>query len=101
MTDTDRILSVWQTEQNMKSTARLTGTSEQRVRRILIDAGICPSSRTETIQAMAANGLTRDEIAEKLGITVRTVNNYFPHTRGTYNGNSHTTKWRRAKEDPQ
>lgn len=99
MTETERILAVWQQEQNMKATARLISTTEQRVRRILIDAGICPSKRTETIQAMSANGLTRAEIAEKLGITVRAVDNYFPHTRGTYTGKSHTTKWRRTKED--
>ena len=99
MTETERIISVWQQEKNMKATARLTGTTEQRVRRILIDAGIYPSRRTEMIQALAANGLTRIEIAEKLRITVKAVNNYFPHSRGVYTGSSHITAWRMKKAE--
>ena len=101
MTETDRIISAWLAEKNMKAVARQIGTTEQRVRRILIDAGYCPSRRTEAIQTMAANGLTRAEIADRLNITVRAVDNYFPHSRGTYTGDSATTMWRIAKEAPQ
>lgn len=98
MTETERILALWNQEKEIRPVSRLTGISAPRIRRILIDNGVCPTARAREIQSLAGAGMTPEEIAARLKVTVRTVYNYLPYRRGTYTKDSHTTVWRRSKE---
>ena len=98
MDEQERILSLWEHEGSVKAICRATGISEQRVRRILIDNGITPSDRTREIQALAGAGMTPEQIAAHLGISLKAAQSHLPYLRGTYTGKSHTTAWRRSKE---
>ncbi len=98
MNETERILALWNPEEGIKPISRKTGISEQRVRRILINSGVCPTDRSREIHSLVGAGMTPEEIAARLKVTVRTVYSYLPYRRGTYTKDSHTTVWRRSKE---
>ena len=98
MNETERILDLWDQEESLRAVSRKTGISAQRIRRILIDNGVCPTDRSREIQSLAGAGMTPEEIADRLRITARAVYNHLPYRRGTYSKKSHTTVWRRSKE---
>lgn len=75
----------------VKQIARRTGTSEQKVRRVLITIGLWSSPLSERIHRMHASGKTLDEIAAALGMTRNNVTSYLPYNKGMYNAEYPTT----------
>lgn len=69
----------------VKQIARRTGTSEQKVRRVLITMGMWSSPLSEQIRRMLDDGKTLDEIAAALHMTRKNVIIYTPYTKGMYN----------------
>lgn len=98
MPETERILHLWAQKPKVHAISVRTGIPTPRVRRILIDNGIYPTARAREVKELTDAGLTPEEIAGRLEITVRAVEAYLPYQRGTYSGESSTTAWRRAKE---
>ncbi len=70
---------------SLKQTAARMNCSPEKVKKILITAGLYKSPRSEEIARLAAEGLTEDQIADKLGISKKAVNTYTPYTRGMQN----------------
>lgn len=58
--------------------------SAQKVKRILITAGLYQTPRTEEITAMRDRGMSVEEIAEELKITVAAVQANLPYIKGQY-----------------
>ena len=67
-------------------TARVTGMSTVKVRKILITEGLWESDTSIKIGNLLAQGLTTEEIAEKLYMSVKNVQAYMPYERGIYGG---------------
>ena len=75
----------------VKQIARRTGTSEQKVRRVLITMGLWSSPLSERIHRMHSSGKTLVEIAAALGMTRNNVTSYLPYNKGMYNAEYPTT----------
>ena len=58
--------------------------SAPKVKRILITSGLYSTPRTEEIAAMRRQGMTVEQIAEELGITVAAVQAHLPYIKGHY-----------------
>ena len=86
MTDATWTAAIRLSEQGLKPAAiagRL-GISPQKVKRILITAGMYSTPRTEKIAAMQETGMTVEEIAEELGISEAAVQSNLPYIKGQY-----------------
>lgn len=99
MTVSERVADAYRRGTTITAISRSEGISPARIRRILIDAGVYTSARTEEIRQLAAEGLTREQIAERLHIRPKAVDAHMPYSRGTYDKDSATTAWRRKKEN--
>lgn len=78
------IINTYKKNKSIKGTSRITGISHQTVRRILMQERLYWNPRLEEITRRFENGETRDEIADALGVSVKTVSAYLPYSRGTY-----------------
>ena len=56
-----------------------------KVRKLLITADFYSSRKSREVQELADQGLSLKEIAEQMGLTVASVCNYLPYSRGIYN----------------
>ena len=65
-------------------TVRETGENEYRVRRALITMGLWESDRSQEVKALMGLGLSKQEIADKLCLSVKGVESYLPYDRGAY-----------------
>lgn len=81
----DNVVSDYQKTESMKESARLNGISEQKVKKILITKGIYSTPLSDTIGKLAEQGLTADEIGDKLQVSRATVNMYTPYSKTVYN----------------
>ena len=99
MTVSDRVVDAYRRGTKITAISRDEGISPARIRRILVDAGAYASARTKEIQQLAAEGLTREQIAERLHIQPKAVDAHLPYSRGTYDRDSSTTAWRRKSKD--
>ena len=99
MTVSDRVVDAYRSGAKISAIARGEGISPSRIRRILVDAGVYDSPRTEEIRQLTEEGLTREQIAERLHIQPKAVDAHLPYSRGTYDKDSATTAWRRKSKD--
>lgn len=84
LTDEEKIISSYKTTGSIRLTVEETGENKIRVKRVLITHKLWTSKRTEEIEEMRLAGMKTGEIAEKLKISVKTVQSYLPYTRGSY-----------------
>lgn len=70
---------------SMNKTAAAFQISWQKVRKILISAGVYNSEKSDQIREMVTNGMEPSEIASKLKIRINTVNSYLPYSKAEYN----------------
>ena len=77
------IIELYRRTDSIRATAAIVGASEQAVRRILIEAGEYTSPQVEAVAKLLAQGLTQQEIGERLGLSNSAVNSYCPYERGT------------------
>lgn len=76
---------------SLKEIARRTGTSAQKVRRVLITMGLWSSPLSEQIRHMRDDGKTLEEIATALHTTRSNIMNYSPYNKGMYKAEYPTT----------
>ena len=74
------------TNNSILETARAIGMSTVKVRKILITEGLWESDTSRKIGTLLDQGLTTEEIAETLYISVKNVQAYMPYERGIYRG---------------
>ena len=69
---------------SIKETVERTGQNEYKVRRALITLGLWESRRSREVLTLLNKGLSTEEIAAKLCLSVKGVESYLPYTRGAY-----------------
>ena len=71
---------------SVKKSADLVGVSEVKARRILLTEGLWFSDTSLKVGHYLENGYSTKEIAEKLNLTVKAIQQYLPYSRGLYMG---------------
>ena len=71
---------------DVNKTAKDLGVSVGKVRKMLITLGLWSNYRSDQVGKLYKEGLTVNEIAEKLRISEKTVNAYLPYSKGDYLG---------------
>lgn len=82
--DKESVLQKYGKYKSIKRTAQECGVSEQVVKRILISEGICPSDRSAEVMSMYEQGMSVDEIADRLKIRPHSVISYLPYRKCCY-----------------
>lgn len=82
----EETISLYLANNSILETARATGMSTVKVRKILITEGLWESDTSIKIRNLLAQGLTTEEIAETLYMSVKNVQAYMPYERGIYGG---------------
>lgn len=77
------IIKSYNAEGSIKKVAALFRISEQKVRKVLIDAG---SDMAIQVNDLHEQGYSVENIAEKLRVSKSTVSAYLPYTKGVYLG---------------
>lgn len=73
-------------EGSIKKVAALFRISEQKVRKVLIDAGLYESDMSVQVKDLYEQGFSVEDIADKLGVNKSTVSGYLPYSKGVYLG---------------
>lgn len=94
----NRVISDYKTNKSIKSAARAAGISENKARKILINAGLLHYDRTDALLKLMQGGDTLEQAAEKLKISVKVAHNYLPYVKGEYNSESPTLNALRIKK---
>ncbi len=82
----------------MKKTASALGISEQKVRKMLIDAGAYETEESRRISELYKKGMSEAEISQKLGISESKVNGYLPYSKCIYNAENPTVNAQRIRQ---
>lgn len=89
-----KVISIYNETESVKDTVAETGLSKVKVQRILITEGLWCSRSSLEIGELYVQGLSTEEIAEKLHMTVKNVQAYIPYSRGVYgNSSSNDAEW--------
>ena len=80
------IIQAYNTEGSIKKVAALFRISEQKVRKVLIDADEYESDMSVQVKDLYEKGFRVEDIAEKLRVSKSTVSAYLPYTKGLYLG---------------
>ena len=94
------IIQAYNTEGSIKKVAALFRISEQKVRKVLIDAGEYESDMSVQIKDLYEKGLSIECIADKLKVSKSAVSGYLPYSKGVYlgeNPSSNAIKIRKSR----
>lgn len=80
------IIQAYNTEGSIKKVAALFRISEQKVRKVLIDAGEYESDMSVQVKDLYEQGFNVEDIADKLGVSKSAVSGYLPYTKCVYLG---------------
>lgn len=80
------IIQSYNIEGSIKKVAALFRISEQKVRKILIDADLYESDISLQVKDLYEQGFSVEGIADKLKVSKGTVSGYLPYTKGLYLG---------------
>lgn len=80
------IVQAYNTEGSIKKVAALFRISEQKVRKVLIDAGEYESDMSVQVKDLYKQGFSVEGIADKLGVSKSAVSSYLPYSKGLYLG---------------
>lgn len=80
----EEIEEVYLRTRSIDETVAVTGINEYRVRRTLITLGLWESKRSREVVQLRNSGLTVEEIADKLCLSVKGIESYLPYSRGAY-----------------
>ena len=80
------IIQAYNTECSIKKVAAQFRISEQKVRKILIDAGEYESDMSVQVKDLYEKGFRVEDIADKLGVSKSAVSGYLPYSKGVYLG---------------
>ncbi len=81
-----RIIDKYKETRSVNRTASEIRVSRVKVQRVLITEGLWTSKSSQLIGYYYKIGLTNEEIAKKLSISVKNVQAYIPYSRGEYGG---------------
>lgn len=81
-----QILDLYAVNQSILRTADETGLSTVKVRKVLITEERWHSNTSVQIGMLLSQGLTTEEISERLHMSVKNVQAYMPYERGLYGG---------------
>lgn len=76
------VISAYEKEGSLKKVARLYDVSEQKIRKILIDANAYESDIANKVNDMYKQGYGVQYIADKLKMSISAVSSYLPYTKG-------------------
>lgn len=82
----ESVIDSYLTNNSILETAKETGMSTVKVRKILITAGLWESNTSKQIEELQSQGMTTEEIADTLYMSVKNVQAYMPYERGVYGG---------------
>lgn len=94
------IIKSYNAEGSIKKVAALFCVSEQKVRKVLIDAGAYESDMSIQVNDLYEQGYSVENIAEKLRVSKSTVSAYLLYTKGVYlseNPSSNALKIRKCR----
>lgn len=80
------VIKVYSSNNSILETAKATGLSTVKVRKILITEGLWESDTSIKIGSLLKAGMTTEEIADTLYMSVKNVQAYMPYERGIYKG---------------
>ena len=80
------VIRLYSSNNSILETARAASLSTVKVRKILITEGLWESDTSIKIGTLLEQGLTTEEIAETLCMSVKNVQAYMPYERGIYGG---------------
>ena len=78
------VISAYEKEGSLKKVAKLYDVSEQKIRKILIDANAYESDIANKVNDMYKQGYGVQYIADKLKMSISAVSSYLPYTKGQY-----------------
>ena len=81
------ILEAWNTQGSIKGVVKLTGFSNDKVIKELSTMGIIINNTHREIIEHYNNGLSVEEIADRLKLSTKVIGRYLPRTRPLYNVN--------------
>ena len=85
-TQIDKIVDLYMENNSVLKTAKAAGISTVKARKILITEGLWKSTTSEEIGTLLQQGMTTEEIADVLHMSVKNVQAYMPYERGVYGG---------------
>lgn len=80
----DDVVKLYDEKHSINAVARIIKISPQKVRRLLINSGHIQSEKSRQILFYISHGLSKEEIAGKLGLSVKTLNSYSPYKKCIY-----------------
>lgn len=95
-TQVKRVTDLYAANNSILETARAAGLSTVKVRKILITEGLWESSTSVAVGKLLKQGMTSEEIAGTLHMTVKNVQAYMPYERGIYGGGELSGEAKRA-----
>ena len=78
------VCTMYEWTHSLKETAERLHISQGKVRKILITEGYPMGTRAQSIKSLADQGFSAEEIAEKLHLSLKSVNAYMPYSKGVY-----------------
>ena len=93
-----KIVNTYLDNRSVKQTAKVCKTTLVRAQRVLITEGLWSSKTSRAVAELFEQNLTVHEIADKLCVSVKTVQAYLPYTRGQYGGSERTDEAIRSEE---
>ena len=81
----DETFAAYRKPQSIKATAKEAGCGWQRVVKVLLLNGVVISDAHEQILEMYKDGKSVEEIAHKVGCSIKVVQAYIPCTKPYYN----------------
>lgn len=82
----EQIIKLYVGNNSILETAKAIGVSTVKVRKVLITEGLWESDTSIKIGELLKQGLTTEEIANTLYMSVKNVQAYMPYERGVYGG---------------
>lgn len=92
------IVQAYNTEGSIKKVAALFRISEQKVRKILIDADLYESDMSVQVKDLYEQGFSVEDIADKLGVSKSAVSGYLPYSKGLYLGENSSSNALRVRK---
>lgn len=83
----EKVCKSYQGTESLKRTAKECGISLFKVRRILVVNGLYNNQVSELIEEYFDQGMSKAEVAKKIGVKEKTLDGYLPYSKGIYGDN--------------
>lgn len=86
----EQIINFYDQCQSIAETGRHFGVSDHKIRRVLISAGVYMTAQSREILKLYEEGLSPEEIGERLKLSRSAVFSNLPYSKGQYNSDTPT-----------